>query len=188
MSFSLLAVIQKVVTALLLLLPPYIANGSPPVITKILRKQCLPIDLGKNFIDNKRVFGDGKTYEGFIGGILAGYSISLLVYKFVLYLAPPNVVAFLRKLTPVDIFLLCVLALLGDLLGAFIKRRLGLPRGAPAPLLDQLDFIVFPFLYMYYKVGIQDPMLYVIAVFLTVALHLLTNFIAYKLGIKSEPW
>ena len=31
-----------------------------------------PIDLGRNFTDGKRVFGDGKTYRGLIIGIFAG--------------------------------------------------------------------------------------------------------------------
>src|SRR3972149_4153462 len=32
-------------------------------------------------------------------------------------------------------------ALLGDLAGAFVKRRMGKPRGAKAPGLDQYDFV-----------------------------------------------
>ena len=39
-------------------------------------------------------------------------------------------------------FLLGFGALLGDALGSFLKRRLGIGRGKPAPILDQLDFII----------------------------------------------
>ena len=38
-------------------------------------------------------------------------------------------------------FILAIGSLLGDLGGAFIKRRLGMERGAKAPILDQYNFI-----------------------------------------------
>ncbi len=37
-----------------------------------------PIDKGKNFIDGKRIFGDGKTWSGLIGGILSGIFIGFV--------------------------------------------------------------------------------------------------------------
>ena len=37
-----------------------------------------PIDFGKNFRDGRRVFGDNKTFKGFIGMILLGIIFSLL--------------------------------------------------------------------------------------------------------------
>jgi len=180
--------IAKLVLTLLLLVPPYVANGTPPVITKILRKKCTPIDLGRVFIDGRRLFGDGKTFEGFLGGVLAGYSISLIVYRTLRDLVSSEVATVLYKITPLDVATLCILALLGDLIGAFIKRRLGLPRGAPAPLLDQLDFLVLPLLYIHVRLQVQDPTIYVTAITLTILLHLSTNYVAYRLGIKSEPW
>ena len=30
------------------------------------------IDRGKNFIDGRRIFGDGKSWSGYFGGILSG--------------------------------------------------------------------------------------------------------------------
>jgi len=37
-----------------------------------------PIDFGRNFSDNRRLFGDGKTWRGLIVGILAGVMIGLI--------------------------------------------------------------------------------------------------------------
>ncbi len=175
-----------IVQAILLAIPEYVANGSPPVISKIV-KNTHPIDFGKNFIDNKRLFGDGKTFEGFVGGILAGYSISLIIYTLIILLYP-SIIKYYVIPGPTDILILCTLALTGDLIGAFIKRRLGLPRGAPAPLLDQLDFMALPFVYMYYVLNIDNIMIYIFLIILTVGMHYFTNFVAYKLKIKREPW
>ncbi len=173
---------------IILLIPEYVANGSPPVISKLLGGRCTPIDGGRNFIDGRRVLGDGKTVEGFVGGALAGYSISLIIYSIIIYTLPRNILYLLYIPSPPHVFILSVLALSGDLVGAFIKRRLGLARGAPAPVLDQLDFLMFPLLYMYFVLGIHDCYIYIIAILFTLFMHIFTNFVAYKLRIKSVPW
>lgn len=78
-------------------------------------------------------------------------------------------------------------AVAGDAFGAFVKRRLGMPRGAMAPGLDQLSFILFALLFAYPFVAIPAPiMLAIIAI--TAPAHLIANFVAYKLGWKKEPW
>ncbi len=183
-----MSLVLEFVRTIILLIPEYIANGSPPVISKILKHNCKPIDFGKNFIDGKRIFGDGKTIEGFIGGMLSGYSLSLIIYSILISIIPSKYLNILTIPDPKDVLVLSFLALCGDLLGAFIKRRLGLARGAPAPILDQLDFLVFPLLYMYYVLDVHDIYVYIIALLFTIFMHLFTNFVAYKLGIKNVPW
>jgi len=172
------------IITLLIIWPPYVANATPVVASKVLRKRT-PIDLGKNFIDGRRIFGDGKTYEGFITGLLIGFVVGELTYAVVL-----NFVNLTQELPrPTTVFLMCAAALLGDLLGAFIKRRLGLPRGAPAPLLDQLDFLLMALLVLWL---LQPQILHlvyvVIAIIITPPIHLATNTIAYLLHLKREPW
>jgi CDP-2,3-bis-(O-geranylgeranyl)-sn-glycerol synthase len=83
--------------------------------------------------------------------------------------------------------LLSVGALTGDLVGSFIKRRIGLARGDPAFLLDQLGFLVFALLFTYPFFHLSSTM----AIFLlivTPGLHLGTNVLAYKLGLKDRPY
>ena len=79
-------------------------------------------------------------------------------------------------------------ALVGDLVGSFVKRRVGLERGAQAPLLDQLGFYVFALLFLY-AVGVTFPLpdeiLWAAVIY---GLHRATNWAAYKLGLKSVPW
>ncbi len=183
-------ILREFIKTIILLIPEYVANGSPPVISKLLNRECTPIDFGKNFIDGRRILGDGKTIEGFIGGVLSGYSISLIIYSIILAIVPENVIKNLNILIldPVNVLILSTLALLGDLVGAFIKRRLGLARGAPAPILDQLDFLIFPLLYMYYILHIYDLYVYIIAPIFTIFMHLFTNFIAYLMRVKDVPW
>ncbi len=88
-------------------------------------------------------------------------------------------------------------AVLGDLCGAFIKRRLGLERGQKAPILDQYDFVAGAFLvtalfYSQWVYGTYIQGWNILAlIFLLVimfGIHRIVNIIGYKAGLKKEPW
>jgi CDP-2,3-bis-(O-geranylgeranyl)-sn-glycerol synthase len=87
-------------------------------------------------------------------------------------------------------------ALLGDLAGAFLKRRMHKPRGAKAPALDQYDFVVGALLMSLAIAGWSvprffsgDALLGLLAIILiTPALHRAVNVVGYRIGQKREPW
>ena len=130
--------------AIWFILPAYTANGLP-----VLFGGGSPIDFGKTF-NGKRIFGDGKTIRGFVGGVLSGTLVGLTLF----YVGPilnqsiPESQGLIDlSYNPILGLLISVGALTGDLVGSFIKRRLNLKRGAPAPFLDQITFLVFAFLH-----------------------------------------
>ncbi len=152
-----------------------------------------PIDFGKNFLDGKRLLGDGKTFRGFIFGVLGGIFIANLQYLIEI-VANVKIYSVLNY-TSFVLFAstLAVGSLLGDMFGSFIKRRLNIERGKPVPLLDQLDFLVFSLglallIFPDYFKSIFTTSIIIIAFVITPILHFLTNFIAYKLGLKEVPW
>ena len=157
---------------LLVYLPALVANGSATLIAR-----GHPLDFGKRFIDGRRILGDGKTFEGFTLGVLYATSVALTEA-----LAAKN-----DSLAAYGV-IAGIGALLGDITGSFIKRRLGLERGAHMPLLDQLDFLAGAYLATA-MAGYVPPILYA-AIFavLVYGLHRATNYAAYKLGIKPVPW
>ena len=145
-------------------LPVYLANATP-----ILTKGKIPLDMGYNFIDGKRLFGQNKTLRGFAGGLAAGTLVGIL------------------QGWPLRGFLLSLGALLGDLGGAFLKRRLGMKPGASLPVVDQLDFVGGAFL----LVSLINPPTFtevLLITILTPIIHLSTNIAAYLLNLKKEPW
>lgn len=164
---------------ILFLLPAFFANAIP-----VLLGGGTPIDFGRNFIDGKRLFGDGKTYRGFFAGVLCGILIGLIEY-FILG----------------DIFLLFISigaslgTMIGDLVGSFIKRRIGLDRGKPSLVLDQLMFIIFALLFSYNYIVTSGTYIDLISVqsiivilLITFFMHKFSNVIANKLGLKKVPW
>jgi CDP-diglyceride synthetase len=54
----------------LLIWPPYVANGSAVFAGRLRRRH--PLDFGRRFRDGRRIFGDGKTFEGLAIGTAAG--------------------------------------------------------------------------------------------------------------------
>ena len=83
--------------------------------------------------------------------------------------------------------------MLGDITASFVKRRTGRERGAAFPGVDQLDFVAGALvLAALFDVGwftatFTLPIIVVVLV-LTPVLHVVTNGIAYLLGLKNEPW
>ncbi len=172
----------KIVWALIAFLPA-MATNALPVLTKVLFKVRHPIDFNTNFIDGRRVLGDGKTWEGFALGLLGG-SLVGLGYVYVSSNALWSLYAILTGLG----------ALLGDLVNAFVKRRLGMREGAPFPPFDQVDYLMGS--YIIIKLSKADSLLNVpleplsllIAMAISLVLHPLTNFVAYLLRVKDVPW
>ncbi len=172
------------VNAWWILLPAYIANLFPP-----LARGVWPIDRGKNFIDGRRILGDGKTFEGFGLGVFVGTLFGALEA----YLYPQlNAIAqsYGAELSYMNLtigFMIALGALVGDLAGSFIKRRRGMKRGADAPLLDQLNFVVGAVVFSYFLTKITLTMM-IIMFIMTPILHRLFNILGHKLKLKREPW
>ena len=87
-------------------------------------------------------------------------------------------------------------ALLGDLGGAFLKRRMHKARGTKAPLLDQYDFVVGALLvslavpsWSIPRFFSGDALLGLAAIIvITPVLHRTVNLVGYRIGKKHEPW
>jgi CDP-2,3-bis-(O-geranylgeranyl)-sn-glycerol synthase len=134
-----------------------------------------PIDAGKFFSDGQRILGDHKTVRGFA----AGLGVGLIVGVFESVLISQNLlgVAVLASLG----------ALVGDIAGAFAKRRLRIEPGGSLPVLDQLDFVIGATLFVLpiIRLSLWTAL---ILLLVTPPIHLLTNVGAYLLGLKSTYW
>jgi CDP-2,3-bis-(O-geranylgeranyl)-sn-glycerol synthase len=170
-----------------LLLPAYTPNNFAVVLGG-----GRPIDLGKKFIDGRRILGNGKTIRGFIAGVTGGLSVVHLQLLTENFLG----IELYSSLEYPSFFILasCLAfgALMGDLIGSFVKRRIGLERGVSLPVLDQLGFLIIAFALAYlfspdFK-RLFTMQIILTGIVITPPLHLLTNYIAYKLGLKEVPW
>jgi CDP-2,3-bis-(O-geranylgeranyl)-sn-glycerol synthase len=164
-----MSVALLVVDALKFIFPAYCANATP-----VLAGGGAKMDFGRNFVDGKRVFGDNKTFRGFFFGFAIGIMVGLM-----------EVVAF--HFPVLFAFLIPLGALLGDLTGAFLKRRIGIAPGGLLPIVDQVDFVVGAILFSI-PLGMVSWQLAVVVLLITPPIHLFTNYLAYRLKLKKNPW
>ena len=160
-----------------LYLPGYLSNTAAMLggkwIPELTGIPIFTIDGGRVMRDGNRILGDGKTWNGLVGGTLGGGLLGVLIHIF----AEGNQISNAPFLDPIESYgtnsvdiseawfyigegsytafsLGCVLGLgcmVGDSLGSFVKRRLGHKRegkiSSQAPLLDTLPFAISTFLF-----------------------------------------
>ena len=179
--------------------------------------RVLIIDNGRNYSDGYRIFGDGKSCNGLIGGGIFSGILFTLAHK--LWGSNGAEAPFVDPLLFANSndwfwllegdfgssfaaftmgFILGVSCMLGDLSGSFIKRRRGLKRegdeSSEAPLLDTMPFAIAIFLTSFILFDgqiITHPNLIEEILFLllvTPVIHRSFNIIGYKFGLKEVPY
>jgi CDP-2,3-bis-(O-geranylgeranyl)-sn-glycerol synthase len=161
-----------IVEALKFIFPAYCANAVP-----VLAGGGQSMDFGRRFFDGKPIFGKNKTFRGFFFGLAVGSGVGLL--ESMVFQGYPVAFGLLLSLG----------ALLGDLTGAFVKRRLGIAPGGLLPVIDQVDFMLGAVVFsLPLSLQVMSWELVLVVLVITIPLHLLTNFGAYRLKLKSNPW
>jgi CDP-archaeol synthase len=113
-----------------LLILVMLANGTPVVARKILGERCsYPLDGGVDFVDGRPLFGRSKTIRGVVLAVLVTAAAAPLI-----------------RLDWEIGALVGSLAMAGDLVASFLKRRLNLPPSSRASGLDQVPEALFPLL------------------------------------------
>lgn len=117
--------------------------------TKCLKRTQIPIDGGKNFWDGKRIFGDNKTWKGFLGYIVLNV-VCMVLWGFAckgLGLEAYNFFYVKALNTPMQNLLIGLLLGLAyalfELPNSFIKRRLGIVPGKSLSGLWKAFFVFF---------------------------------------------
>ena len=187
-------VIVIILNGFWLFLPAMLPNSAAVVFGKMGKTK---IDFGKSW-HGKRIFGDGKSWAGLFGGGFSGIFLGLILIGVSALFGSSDYWGYGGFWANVGI-LTCLSfgAILGDLMAAFIKRRLGLERGAKAPILDQYDFVIGAFLitsiffpgwvYATYIEGWHICAL-IFLLLVMFGIHRSVNIIGYKMGLKKEPW
>jgi CDP-2,3-bis-(O-geranylgeranyl)-sn-glycerol synthase len=150
-----------------------------------------PVDFGRSW-RGKRIFGDGKSWRGLVIGVVAGTLFGLMWF----YLSksgPLNEVYFgvfdFRITDPLFGLYLSIGAMIGDLVNSFVKRQLGLKRGAPFWGGDQWNLMFGGLLVAYFFAPtfiIWEEFLALLII--TFAIHLFGNQIAYYTKRKKVRW
>jgi CDP-archaeol synthase len=106
------------------------ANLAPIIGQRLLRNRfASPLDCGSHFLDGRPLLGPSKTWRGYLFSILITSGC-----------------AWVESLDVTTGLVFSLIALLGDSVTSFIKRRVGLVSGGHAPGLDQVLESLLPLL------------------------------------------
>ena len=211
----------NVLCVLLMYGSAYLANTGAMLFGKwIPEKTGIPvivIDGGRNYSDGHRLLGDGKSWNGLIGGGIVSGLLFMLAHKLwnsnganaplvdpLLY-ADSNDWFWLIESDNSGLiaaftmgFVLGFACMVGDMCGSFIKRRRGLKRegdqSSEAPLLDTIPFAIAIFITSFILFDGQIITHYnlveeiLFLLLVTPIIHRLFNIIGYKFGLKDVPY
>ena len=166
---------------------------------KILKTMQVPMDGGRVLRDGNRIFGDNKTWKGFLGYLIFG-TVSTVIWGFAIRNTSLNSLDFFyinneNTLT----FNMIVGVLLGlayalfELPNSFVKRRLGITPGKPATgikkaifvFVDQADSIFGCALvvWFFYDLGILKYIGFVVVGAVT---HIIFNMLLYFAHLRKN--
>jgi CDP-2,3-bis-(O-geranylgeranyl)-sn-glycerol synthase len=178
-------------TGLWLFLPALVPNSAA-----VIFGGGTPVDFGKS-MNGRRILGDGKTWSGFFGGGFSGVVLGLILMGIAHLFGSGTLWGYIDLWTGL-LIVTCLSfgSLTGDIMGSFIKRRLGIERGKKAPVLDQYDFLIGAFLitalfnadwiYSTYIEG-WNILALIFLLIMTLILHRAVNIVGYKARLKDEP-
>ncbi|MHA1648122.1 MAG: CDP-archaeol synthase [Promethearchaeota archaeon] len=208
--YSLLDGIVALGLGFFILLPSFFTNGMMVIAGKIKIIKRYPIDGGRFHKDGNRILGDGKSWNGFIGGWIGGFLVSAAIswwffiriynandFGSLHFFTKEKITSFISlivvsgKINWVNYFLSqAIIALgspLGDMIGSYFKRRRAHKRGEVFLFWDQNDFIIISGLIAL----IWFPLTWYYWIFLlmlTPILTALSNWLGYLLKQKDVPW
>jgi len=157
------------VLQLLLLL--IIANGAPILARWAFRTRGgKPVDGGVNLRDGQPLFGTSKTWRGLIAAIIVTPAAALII-----------------GLDLVTGLLIALMAMAGDLLSSFIKRRLRLKPSSQALGLDQISESLLPALVVAPRLQLSAGEILII-VLLFFLLELGLSQLLFRIGIRRRPY
>ena len=188
MEIEIFKLLIAVLGAVYFMLPAYVAN-----LSGLAFGGGTPVDGGRECKDGRRLIGNGVTWKGLQNGTIIGTLVGAVLGIIGTFYGDLSVLT--GGIIDLHVygsligglilgFLMAFGALLGDAVGSFLKRRMGLERGAPAPFMDQLDFVVGALVLSLLVVRISWSFFIIIAL-LSLFLHLGSNTFAYLIGIKD---
>jgi CDP-diglyceride synthetase len=147
------------------------ANGAPVLTNKTLGERwAWPVDNGLKLHDGHRLFGSTKTWRGLCSAILF-----------------TTLAAILSGIEPLIGVLFGALAMTGDLLASFIKRRMGCAESSRARGLDTVPEALLPIWLLKETLALSmiDIILITALFFL---IEELISPILYRLHIRKRPY
>jgi CDP-2,3-bis-(O-geranylgeranyl)-sn-glycerol synthase len=182
---------EIILFALWFFIPAGVANSAPVFANKVplLKKLGMPIDGGRTF-RGKRIFGNHKTFRGFLVGVIAAVAVSGL--QMILYSNFDWAKTVSRNIDYSDPIILLVGALLGfgalagDAFESFVKRQLSIESGKSWFPFDQIDYIIGALIFSAPLITLNTNE-YITIFVVWFLIHPVATLIGWMLKLKDSP-
>lgn len=178
-----MSVAFEVFAILYLFVPAYVANMAA-VYSRKYDILNYPLDCGL-ILRKDRVFGNNKTWRGFVFGVLAGQAVFLLQVLVGKLVYEPALFSY----ASLPIMLGAIMgagAILGDAVESFFKRRIRIAPGQQLLVWDQIDFVLGAGLFTL-LLWIEFWLAFIISLSVIFVVTILVQRIAFVNGIKDDP-
>jgi CDP-diglyceride synthetase len=148
-----------------------LANGAPVIAKKLFGTRLnRPLDGGVLFIDGQPLFGPSKTFRGIVASVVT--------------------TAVLAPLLALDWqvgLVVAIMAMAGDLLSSFLKRRARLKPSSRATGLDQIPEFLLPALACRPMIGFTEIDIAAVVMIFMVGEMLLSRLL-FKWHVRDQPF
>ncbi|MFA7142110.1 MAG: CDP-archaeol synthase [Candidatus Paceibacterota bacterium] len=179
-----------ILATLYFFLPGYIANSIPPILNKfkLFESLAIPVDFNKKF-KGKDIFGNHKTIRGVLGTFIIGTLLTVLFFEINKEVLLYEVIGldYLKWNSFIFGMVYSISIIFGDLLFAFIKRRLNLKPGAPFIPFDQTNYVLGMFILLqpFLKLSLC---VWIVIFIQTFILHSVFNRLGYVFHLHNAKW
>jgi CDP-diglyceride synthetase len=148
-----------------------VANGTPVIATRVLHARgAYPLDGSVQWSDGRRLFGPSKTLRGVVLSVtVTGLAAAPLGFS------------------PALGALIAFLAMTGDLLSSFVKRRLGWVPESRATGLDQIPESLLPLLVLAPGLSLSVNDIATIVILFLAGEIVLSRWL-YRLHVRDRPY
>jgi CDP-2,3-bis-(O-geranylgeranyl)-sn-glycerol synthase len=148
-----------------------VANGTPVIASRLLAERFnWPVDGGQYAPDGNRWLGRSKTFRGVVLAVIATALMAALI-----------------GISWQTGAMAGLLAMLGDLLSSFTKRRMGRTVSSQLQGLDQVPESLFPLVFLAGPLNLQwYEVLVLVGAFWV--LELLLSRVLFRLHIRNRPY
>lgn len=194
----------KIILMMYVTLVPAILSGIMNMVwckTSLLKGLKKPMDMGKCLSDGKRIFGDNKTWKGFLGYLIFNTFFSVIWGAVCKAAGIGHLNFFYCDYDNTLLFNIFIGFLIGcgyalfELPNSFLKRRLDITPGKTISgfwkvffiFLDQADSVFGCALvvWLFYDLGIGLYLLYVLVGAMT---HIILNVLLYLAKLRKNPF
>ena len=154
-----------------LLLLLFVANGSPVVARALFNDWfCYPLDGDQKFFDGQPLLGASKTIRGVLSSVVVTALVAMLAgFEWELGAS------------------VAILAMVGDVMSSFVKRRLKKPPSSQAIGLDQIPESLLPLIFLKSLLALSYTDILLLTMVFMLGSLLLSQLL-YKLKIRNKPY